>query len=68
MTLAKTFKVGERVGLKLEGAAFNLFNHPNFVLASSGTSNHNNITSSIFGKAGGTLGARVLQVGAKISF
>ena len=68
MTLAKTFKFTERVGLKLEGAAFNIFNRPNFVLATAGGGAHNDIRSTIFGKAAGTLGARVLQVGAKVTF
>jgi hypothetical protein len=68
ITLAKNFKLTERLGLKLEGTAFNIFNRPNFALSTSGTSNHNNILSSNFGKAGGTLGSRVLQAGAKISF
>ena len=68
LTLAKVFKITERVGLKLDGAAFNIFNRPNFVLATAGGGAHNDIRSSIFGKAAGTQGARTLQVGAKISF
>jgi hypothetical protein len=30
MSLAKTFKVNERVGVQFRGEMFNLFNHPNF--------------------------------------
>jgi len=68
MTLAKNFKVTEKVGLKFEVAAFNIFNRSNFVLATSGGHGHNEIRDGIFGKAAGTLGARVMQAGAKISF
>jgi hypothetical protein len=68
LTLAKNFKISERVALKFEGAAFNVFNRPNFVIATSGTSSHNDMRSTVFGKAAGTLGARVMQVGAKLSF
>ena len=68
MTLAKNFKVTEKINVKFEGAAFNIFNRPNYVLATAGGGAHNDIRSGIFGKAAGTLGARVMQVGAKISF
>jgi outer membrane receptor protein involved in Fe transport len=68
MTMAKNFKVTERVGVKFEVAAFNIFNRANFVLATAGGGAHNGITSGIFGKAAGTLGARVMQAGLKISF
>jgi hypothetical protein len=68
MTLAKNFKVTEKVGLKFEAAAFNLFNRANFVLATAGGGAHNDLRSGIFGKAAGTLGARVMQAGLKLSF
>jgi hypothetical protein len=68
MTIAKNFKVTEKVGVKFEAAAFNIFNRTNFVLATAGAGAHNSITSGIFGKAAGTLGARVMQAGLKISF
>jgi Carboxypeptidase regulatory-like domain/TonB dependent receptor len=68
MTLAKNFKVTEKVGLKFEAAAFNLFNRANFVLATAGAGAHNDLRSGIFGKAAGTLGARVMQAGLKLSF
>ncbi len=68
MTLAKNFKVTEKVNVKFEAAAFNVFNRANFVLATAGGGAHNEIRSGIFGKAAGTLGPRVMQVGAKISF
>ncbi len=68
MTLAKNFRVTEKVGLKFEAAAFNLFNRANFVLATAGGGAHNDMRSGIFGKAAGTLGARVMQAGLKLSF
>ena len=68
MTMAKTFKITEKVNLKFEGAAFNIFNRANFVLATAGGGAHNSTTSGILGKAAGTLGPRVLQAGAKVSF
>jgi hypothetical protein len=68
MTLAKNFKLTEKVGLKFDASAFNLFNRVNFVLATAGGGAHNDIRSGIFGKAAGTLGARVMQFGLKLSF
>ena len=67
-TAAKNFKLGERMGLKFEASAFNLFNRTNFVLATAGGGAHNDTRSGIFGKAAGTLGARVMQFGLKLSF
>jgi len=68
-TMAKNFKLGERVGLKFEASGFNVFNRTNFVLATAGSPGaHNDMRSGIFGKAAGTLGARVMQFGLKLSF
>ncbi len=68
-TMAKTFKLTERVGLKFEAAAFNVFNRTNFALATAGFPGANNdMRSSIFGKARGTLGPRVMQFGLKLNF
>ncbi len=67
--MAKTFKLTERVGLKFEAAAFNVFNRTNFALATAGFPGANNdMRSSIFGKARGTLGPRVMQFGLKLNF
>ncbi len=68
MTLSKMFKFTERVNLRFEAQGFNVFNHTNFVLATAGGGAHNNIRDGEFGKAAGTLNARNLQLGLKLSF
>jgi len=79
MTLSKTFKFTERINLKFDANAFNIFNHTNFLLATQGGGAHNQYASndpasggltaiSNFGKAAGTLNARNLQVGLKLNF
>jgi hypothetical protein len=68
MTLAKSFKLTEAVHLKFEASGFNVFNRANFVLATQGGGAHNKITDGQFGEAAGTLGARLLQLGLKLSF
>jgi hypothetical protein len=68
LTLSKTFKLTERFNLKFDADAFNVFNRTNFELATSGTTNKNNITSGLFGVAGGVIGQRTMQFGLKLSF
>jgi outer membrane receptor protein involved in Fe transport len=69
MTLAKNFKLTERFNLKFEAAAFNIFNRANFLLSSgSPFTQHNSLDDPLFGKAGGTLNSRNLQMGLKLSF
>jgi len=68
MTLSKTFKFTERVNLKFDAAAFNIFNRANFLLATQGGGAHNKPTAGSFGKAAGTLNARNMQIGLKLSF
>jgi hypothetical protein len=68
MTLSKTFKFTERVNLKFDAAAFNIFNHANFLLATAGGGAHNQPRTGNFGKAAGTLNARNMQIGLKLSF
>ncbi len=68
MTLAKVFKFTERVNMKFEAQGFNVFNRANFLLATQGGGAHNKITDSAFGQAAGTLNARNLQFGLKVSF
>jgi outer membrane receptor for ferrienterochelin and colicin len=79
MTLSKIFKITERVNMKFDVNAFNIFNHTNFILATAGGGANNQyahtnpVTGSFdptlnFGKAAGTLNARNLQLGLKVSF
>jgi hypothetical protein len=68
MTLAKLFKFTERVNLKFEAQGFNVFNRANFLLATAGGAGNNDIRLGNFGKAGGTLNARNLQFGLKLTF
>ncbi len=68
MTLSKTFKITERFNLKFDANGFNVFNRANFILATAGGGAHNKYTSGNFGEAAGTLNARNLQFGLKLSF
>lgn len=72
LTVAKNFRLTERFNLKFDAAAFNVFNHTNFLLATSGGGAHNEIHDSLFGQSGGTtlngVGPRVMQFGLKLSF
>jgi hypothetical protein len=83
MTMSKIFKLTERVNLKFEANAFNVFNRANFILATAGGGANNKyaatgfdpvagITHLIpigsFGQAAGTLRPRVMQFGVKFSF
>lgn len=68
MTLSKIIKITERVNLKFDAQGFNVFNRANFILATAGGGAHNKITDSSFGQAAGTLNARDIQLGLKLSF
>jgi hypothetical protein len=79
MTLSKTFKITERVNMKFDAAAFNVFNHTNFILATAGGGANNKYAAfsgnagtlvplGSFGQAAGTLNAREMQFGLKFSF
>jgi len=68
MTLAKVFKFTERLNLKFEASAFNIFNRANYLIAVAGGGGNNHTSFSNFGQAGGTLNPRVLQLGLKLSF
>jgi hypothetical protein len=68
MSLTKNFRLTERFNLKFDASAFNVFNRTNFELATSGTTNKNNIASGKFGVAGGVIGQRTMQFGLKLSF
>jgi hypothetical protein len=68
MTLSKIFKITERVNLKFDANGFNVFNRTNFILATAGGGANNRYTVSNFGQAAGTLNARNIQLGLKLSF
>jgi outer membrane receptor for ferrienterochelin and colicin len=68
MTLSKIFRITERVNMKFDANAFNVFNRANFILATAGGGAHNKYTDGNFGQAAGTLNARNLQFGVKFSF
>ena len=68
MSLLKNFKITERFNLQFRSEFFNTFNHTNFVLATAGGAANNRFTASNFGKAGGTLNARNIQFGLKLTF
>jgi hypothetical protein len=68
MGLSKTFKFTERVNLKFEWQAFNIFNRANYLLAVNGGGAHNDIGDTAFGQAAGTLNARNMQFGLKLGF
>ncbi|HEV7398356.1 MAG TPA: TonB-dependent receptor [Pyrinomonadaceae bacterium] len=68
MTLSKIFKITERVSMKFDANAFNVFNHTNFILATVGGGAHNKYTSGNFGQAASTLNPREMQFGLKLTF
>jgi len=68
MGLSKTFKFTERMNLKFEWMAFNIFNRANYLLAVNGGGAHNDVGDSAFGQAAGTLNARNMQFGLKLNF
>jgi hypothetical protein len=69
MTLSKIFKITERVNLKFDAAAFNVFNRANFILATAGGgANNKPFQQDNWGQAAGTLNAREMQFGLKLSF
>jgi hypothetical protein len=69
MTLSKLFKITERVSLKFDAAAFNVFNRTNFILATAGGgANNKPFQQDNWGQAAGTLNAREMQFGLKLSF
>ena len=55
MTLGKVFNFTERVHMKFEWQAFNVFNRANFLLATTGGGANNHVTFGNFGQAAGTL-------------
>ena len=68
MTMSKTFKITERVNMKFDANAFNVFNRTNFILATAGGGANNKYLFPNFGQAAGTLNPREMQFGVKFSF
>lgn len=68
MTLGKVFNLTERMHLKFEWQAFNVFNRANFLLATTGGGANNKVTVGNFGQAAGTLNPRQMQFDLKLSF
>jgi hypothetical protein len=69
MTLSKIFKITERVNLKFDANAFNVFNRANFILATAGGgANNKPFQQDNWGQAAGTLNPREMQFGLKLSF
>jgi hypothetical protein len=68
MTMSKTFKLTERVNMKFDANAFNVFNRTNFILATAGGGANNKYPFPNFGQAAGTLNPREMQFGVKFSF
>ncbi len=70
LTMSKNFKLTERVSMKFDAAAFNVFNRTNFELATQATGSvtNNRMQSANFGKAAGTITPRLMQFGVKLSF
>jgi hypothetical protein len=62
LSLGKNFSITEQVRLQVRADTFNFFNHTNL----SGVVT--NVTSSTFGRATSTTGARVIQLNARLSF
>ena len=48
MTMSKTFKLTERVNLKFDANAFNVFNRANFILATAGGGANNKYATLAF--------------------
>jgi len=60
--IIKRFRIKEGSSVSLQGAFFNLFNHPNFGLPSS------NSSSSSFGRSRSAYDARITQLAVRIDF
>ncbi len=83
MTMSKTFKLTERLSMKFDANAFNVFNRANFILATAGGGANNKYAAAgfdpttlsddlqpvgNFGQAAGTLNPREMQFGLKFNF
>lgn len=63
LSLGKTFSIAEKAQLQIRMDAFNAFNHTNFTSLAS-----TDATSGSFGRFTNTMGARVAQVNARLSW
>ncbi|MDE3179719.1 MAG: TonB-dependent receptor, partial [Acidobacteriota bacterium] len=71
LSIAKDIRIRERATLRIQVSAFNVWNKPNFIMASA----ESNVSNTVFGQAQGTVqpnnsgtGSRVLQFGAHLEF
>jgi hypothetical protein len=70
-SVAKNWKVRERIGLQFRAEMFNVFNTVNFRahnLSVAGGGIENNFSNGGFGRANSTRGPREIQFGLKLSF
>jgi len=67
-SIIRQFPFWHEKRFEFRAEAFNVFNRANFILATAGGGAHNKITDGKFGQAAGTLNARNLQLGLKLSF
>jgi hypothetical protein len=61
-SFSKKFKITETAAFRLQGSAFNLFNHSNFRLPSG------NMNSSLFGRSTSTYDPRIIQLALRFDF
>jgi hypothetical protein len=70
-SVAKNWKMGERVGLQFRAEMFNVFNFVNFRAHNNSVAGggiENNLSAGGFGRANSTRGPREIQFGLKLSF
>ncbi len=67
LSVSRIFKFAERWNLEARGDAFNVLNHGNWMLFSSGTTTQA-ITSSTFGQITQFSSPRIVQLSMKLSF
>jgi hypothetical protein len=78
LSLFKTFKITERIGLEIRAESFNFTNTPKFANPSSNGGSQDSLTSSTFGYVTSTIGSgtgvngvgggRAFQLGVKVTF
>ena len=70
MSVAKTMKLGERLGFEIRAEGYNVFNHPQFLNPAANQLNITNfgIIKGTVVNQDGTTSARQMQVAAKVTF